>query len=101
MSTAPIKVHKIKTVADLLHLVTMDNFDALAADVRGLLVNAAATKAMAEVVKPGASAGMFKGAVIDWKDDGINQQRITAEYGKDKALEFVTTGLKNKGKHKR
>ena len=43
---------------------------------------------------------MFKGGAMSWKDDGVNEQRITGTSGDGKSLQFVTTSLKNKGKHK-
>ena len=95
-----MKIHRVETIADLMSLATFDNVDALAADIRGLLVNAIATKALVEVASPGSSVGMFKGAAMSWKDDGVNEQRITGTSGDGKSLQFVTTSLKNKGKHK-
>ena len=95
-----MKIHRVETIADLLSLATFDNVDALAADIRGLLVNAVATKALVEVASPGGSVGMFNGAAMSWKDDGVNEQRITGSDKDGKSLQFVTMGSKNKGKHK-
>lgn len=91
------KTYTLTTIADLLRVVTMDNVDALAADIRGLLKNAAATKSLIAVTNPKDAEALFNEIIpIEWCDDNINRQRIILDFGEDKAIEFVTKGKKHK-----
>jgi len=92
------KTYALTTIADLLDVVTTENLDALVTDIRGALVNAATTKAVMELAKPGASAGMFNGVVMNWTDDNVNSQSFKAALGDGSELEFKTYGKTKKKK---
>lgn len=91
MSEPTNKTYTITTIADLLRVVNGDNVEALTADITGLLINAALTKALTEPSLPDG-VDMFEGASITWCDDNINKQTFSAECANGEALEFVLSG---------
>lgn len=88
------ETHKLKTIADLFRVVSVDNVESLLVDLRGLLLNVLMTKTLAAAATPNEKIDLFKGVVITWTDDNVNRQSIMIpkKKGSDGCLEFRTTG---------